>query len=85
MRHYWYEGDRRGYDLADAFVVREVEELVLDDRAADVAAKLVEAERCGQGCEIVFCVHRVVAEIVEQRAVDGVAAGLGDDVYDVSG
>ena len=80
-------------DAAEAVVGEEVEELVLDDGAADRAAKLVllmdglgEQERCGavvQGLELVVGVERVergVTQRVEEIAVDVVGAALGDGV-----
>ncbi len=85
LGHYRDKEYRHGDNLANAFVVYEIEELVFDDRAAYVAAKLIEAQRGGQSCKVVLCVHRVIAEIIEGRAVNGVAAGLGDDVHDIPG
>src|SRR5207245_6367471 len=58
---------------------------VLRDRTAQVAAKLVEPQRRVGGGEVVLCVHGIVAEELEQVAVVGVAAGLGDHVDDVAG
>src|SRR6185436_1450805 len=82
-------GGRHTGDAADAagdarpFVVGEIERAVLQDRAADVAARLVLVVvglgRAGLLREVVDGVHRLVAEVLVAGAVDGVGARLGRD------
>ena len=58
---------------ADALVVDEEEQLVLDDRATEVAAELVHAAAAlcwAAYCEVIFRVQRIVAEELEQLAVE---------------
>ena len=63
-----------------SLVGAEEEEPVLDDRAADAAAKLVALEMVRHRREKVARVHRAVAQELEHRAVQLVRAGLGHDV-----
>ncbi len=75
--------------LAIALVTREEEQLVFQNRASDVGAKLVlskrrtlDATRIGE--EIIGVQHLVADELV-CRAVKGVCAGLGREVDDSAG
>src|SRR5256714_4022819 len=69
--------------LALAFVGDEEEGLVLMNRPSDASAELVVAEgglRVGHGVEEVARVELVVSYELEERAVEVVRAGLGDEV-----
>ncbi len=67
-----------------AFVAEEEVQLVLDDRTADTAAKLVERQfalfypRCDVVKKIA-CIERITAEILEKRTVKFISAALGDN------
>ena len=74
--------------FAHTFIVDEKESLVVNDRATDGAAELVQMERllrpairlvCGR-IEIVARVKRRVAEKIEGVTVKIVGTALGDDV-----
>ena len=68
-----------------ALIAAEEEQLVLDDGAADDAAELIALQRVAVGGEIVLGVEVVVAEEVEDRAVEGIGSGARDDVDDRAG
>ena len=86
-----------GINLADAFIGEEEECFVFEDGAADGAAELVFAQlglagRDGVGggsdvddVEVVARVEEVVAEELEDGAVELVGAGAGDGVDDAAG
>ena len=72
----------RPLHLPRALIVREPEQLVLDDRAAGRVTELIAAEfRLGRR-EVVFCVELIVAQEFERIAVETVGAGLRDGVDD---
>src|SRR3712207_8356866 len=59
---------RLGDALAQSFEIREEERLVAQDRAADVAAELIQAERLLGGVERIARVERVVAEELDRKS-----------------
>ena len=66
--------------LPQTFIMREEEELVLDDGSAHRTPELVQAERIlVHAIEVIAGIHRVVANVFEQAAVQFVAARFGDD------
>ena len=72
--------------LAQSLVAAEVEQLVLDDRTAGGRAELVAREwrRHAARIEEVRRVEFAVAQELEDRAVDGVRARLGDRADDAA-
>src|ERR1019366_1502535 len=76
-------GDRvRRRLLPEPLVVGEEEALVLPDRPAKIATRLILAQRRqGCGAERPAGEHRVVLVIEESPAVKRIGAGLGDNVY----
>src|SRR5438128_11327975 len=76
-------GERVAFDLAERFVIREKERLVLLNRPADAAAELILAElrlHAGQGIarlrhvEYVLRIELVVAQEFEECSVKAVGA-----------
>ena len=63
---------------------REVVHLVTKDRAADASAELVTAVIGLVGLEDAARVQRLVAEVLEGRAVNVVGPGLGDHLHDAA-
>src|SRR6202012_846304 len=77
-------------DLAEAVIGEEVKEFVLDERTAGAAAELLLLlDGLGEVivglAEGVEGVERGIAEVVEEVAVEVVAAGFGDGVYLTAG
>src|SRR5439155_19271462 len=70
--------------LTDAFERREIERLVLDDRAADDAAELFAVELVERIAVGAVRSQRGDPLIMEQAAPDLVRARLGDDVDDAA-
>jgi len=58
----------------------EKEQLVVPDGSADHSAKLVSLEAVSAGCEEVAGVELIIADKLEEIAVESVAALLGDGV-----
>src|SRR6185437_11347703 len=72
----------RGEVLACALIIREEEELVLNDGAAKICAELIQLQRqLSTGFEVVMSVKSVVAEELKHRAVKLIGAALGDDIH----
>ena len=62
---------------AVSLIVHEEEELLFEDRPAEVAAKLVQLQGPdGAAVEVVACIQNLVAEEIERSAVEIVAAAL---------
>ena len=82
----------RSFPAPLALVVQEEERLVLFTGAAEGAAELILAQRFGDGRVRGSCgglqeragVEGVVLQIVVERTVQIVGAGLGDDVDDAA-
>ena len=72
-------GERQTDRLLQALVAAEEERLVPHNRAAERTAELVELELLFLVVVLAGGVERVVAEVVEERAVEPVAAALADD------
>src|ERR1700749_3228357 len=67
------------------FIVREEENLVFDNRAANRGASLIGVGiGLGRSCEVVeplVGVQVVISPIVDRVSVEGVGAGTGEDVF----
>src|SRR5581483_1893941 len=73
----WDSGDYgRPAAAAGALIVAKEEKFVLDDRPADRSAKLIPAQRQVRAREAVVGIELVVAQILKQRSVKTVGAGL---------
>src|ERR1039458_1160928 len=71
-------------NLTDAFIVHEEEQFVLDQRATQVAAELIQSQRYILRREVVQGIKRIVAKEFKHAAVEIVTPRLGDDVDDVT-
>jgi hypothetical protein len=82
LRRGWDEPDDAGGRAANAraLIAAEIEQLVLDDRAAHGSAELVALQRILHGSEELPGIHCAVAQEIEHRSVDLVGTGTGDDV-----
>ena len=72
-------GRIRAFD--GTLVAGKKEQLILDDRAANHAAKLISLQRITARCEEIPRVEEVVPHELEYIPVDGVGSTLGDGIY----
>ena len=82
-------GNRQALVLADPLVGKEEENLVLDDRAAEIGAELVTLERglrtLGDGVEEVSRIQGIVAQKLKQLTVIFVCARSRREVHNGAG
>jgi len=85
-RHLHRVGDTLG--LPDAFVVSKEKRAILDDRAADGAAKLVALERRLRGAATlkeILCIQRAVAQEVLHAAMKCIRPGARNGINNAPG
>ena len=71
--------------MAKTFIAQKKVRFRLQNRPADVPAKLIALEwrlRLGNGVECIACVEPVVAQVVIQFAMKCIGARTGGNVYD---